>query len=69
MHYLLSFGYHIIIIVAVDNRDNQAEWSTRTVHKLMLHVENVSSKMRNAGLCEMICSAVQRQAISSAVSG
>jgi hypothetical protein len=48
--------------------EGTAEWGARIVHKLFQQIENVSSKMRNAGLCEMMCSTVQRQAISSIVS-
>ncbi len=52
-----------------------AEWCCRLTHQL-LKFENgigntdrfsVSSKMRSAGLCEMVPSAVQRQAISKTV--
>jgi len=48
--------------------EGMAEWSARMAHKLILQIDNASTKMRNAGLCEMICATVQRQAISSVVS-
>jgi deoxyhypusine synthase len=35
---------------------------------LLLQLEGVTAKMRSAGLCEMIVSTVQRQAISPVVS-
>jgi hypothetical protein len=47
--------------------EEMAEWGCRTLHKL-LQLEGVTAKMRTAGLCEMIVSTVQRQAISQVVS-
>ncbi len=44
-----------------------AQWGCQLAHKLF-SVSNISSKMRTAGLCEMIPSTVQRQAISATVS-
>jgi hypothetical protein len=54
--------------------ENVAEWCCRLTHQLLKYdgIGNterfsVSSKMRSAGLCEMVPSAVQRQAISKVV--
>lgn len=45
-----------------------AEWGCRLVHKLtLLKSDNIHSKLRIAGINEMVTSAVQRQAISPVV--
>ena len=46
-----------------------AEWGCRMVHNLLVGNAAVTSRMRSAGLCEMVVSCVQRQAISTSVCG
>lgn len=41
-----------------------AEWGCRLLHILIDESLSTYARMRNAGLCEMVVSAVQRQAIS-----
>ena len=44
-----------------------AEWGCRLLHELVEPDSNTQARMRNAGLCEMVVSAVQRQAISDGI--
>ena len=48
--------------------EQMAEWGCRAVHNLV-NTDGVTTIMRNAGLCEMVVSCVQRQAISATVCG
>ena len=44
-----------------------AEWGCRLLHEIVDNDANIQGRMRNAGLCEMVVSAVQRQAISEGI--
>lgn len=57
-----------LAIEAHAGNEKMAEWGCRTVHNLVA-VEGVTTIMKNAGLCEMVVSCVQRQAISPSVCG
>lgn len=68
IHYSYSIHLSGLTLENHASIEGMAEWGCRTVHNLV-QVDGIMGKMRNAGLCEMVVSCVQRQAISPIVCG